>query len=837
MRVVGATVCLMLLAAAPSLAAKRIPVSFHGLRTLGLQPEEEASFVRAIRETIAAAPRLTLAWSGDVTASCRRDAACHCRTAREHKAARALFGNIGRIGNIFTIELALVDTQSCAVEGSAFISETHDAASARARLVALVDKVTTPHEEVSETAVKDERDVASVPAIVSVYTAKQMRELGVQRFEELLRLVPGFEYLDANWGGIVLHHGLPGTILFLIDGVPLANPMQNFLYYARNFSVSLGSVERVEFVRGPGSVLWGPNAFLGMINIITRRPTEAAPRVTGQASYGTLNTIDLFASAEQRHRYFAYYLATSINFSRGPQTFVENSPLNPLNETPAWSLDSQHNKSGTTDNQMDYFWSVVLKVELVRRLQFLLHYGDTKDYYQISPYGSLLSPQTYGMWHHEQRIYGLSWEDRLPRGLRYRISASRYEYRDWENYVMHPPDPRGDPTGLRYLQGNEVEPQVTHLAEARLYHSFEARRWSSQLLVGLSYRHQQLPDTYAMGVPVTSEPDVFDLDLSRRSFQTVAAYVQEEIGLGRWLLLSGGASVEHWMRPEATETQPSFQGGIVLRTRLINAKLIYAEGFRPPEANSLYSSVGLKGNDKLDSERSRALSGEAELRWGPLVVRAGATRAWLTNLVVVKWNHKDGVNCSDDPNIFQCPFNGGSKNLVAAYGELRVEWPPLLRAFATYSYKWLSESDEGKIGNGVALAPHTASFGASVRPMHDLDIFATASLIGPRYVQAFAWNAPVNDHLIGTTFDFSVGAWLTNLFRGLDVGLTLHNPLGIVHQTPYDIDGNTARFIERRQVSEIMITLRWSSALEVGDLFRRTSPPAASLPAASHPSR
>jgi hypothetical protein len=594
-------------------------------------------------------------------------------------------------------------------------------------------------------------------------------------------------------------------------------------------------------------VLWGPNAFLGTINIITRRPTESAPRVTGQASYGTLGTVDLFASAEQRHRYFAYYVATSANLSRGPQTMVESSPLNPLDEpcTPelttgclSWSADERHNKSGTTDNQWDHAWSLVLKLELVRRLQFLLHYGDTKDFFQVSPYGALLSPQTSGMWHHEQRLYGLSWEDRLGGGLRYRIAASRYEYRNWENYVMHPPDPRGDANGLRYLQGNEADPQVTHLAEGRLFHSYEGRRWSNQLLVGVSYRHEQMPDTYAMPVDVLAEPGVFHLDLDGRSLHTVSGYLQEELGLTKYLLLSGGASLEHRMRPGSSgtqlssQTQPSFQGGIVLRTRLVNAKLLYAEGFRLPEVNSLYSTVGMLGNPNLEPEQSRALSGEAELHWGPLSVRAGATRAWLTNLIMVEWN--TDVHCSTDPDIFQCPRNGDSKDVVAAYGEIRVDWPPLLRAFANYSYKWMSEALP--VGKGVALAPHTASLGASFRPINDLNIFATASLLGPRTVQAYPWNPPEEDHRIGATFDFTVGAWLTNLFGGLDVGLTLHNPFGIAHHTPYDVDGNTARFIERRQVSEIMVTLRWSSTVELGELFGRAKAAPASLPA-SQPAR
>ena len=52
------------------------------------------------------------------------------------------------------------------------------------------------------------------------------------------------------------------------------------------------------------------------------------------------------------------------------------------------------------------------------------------------------------------------------------------------------------------------------------------------------------------------------------------------------------------------------------RTRHLNGKVVYAEGFRPPEANQLFSTVGVEGNALLRPEMSRAVA-----------LELGATRA------------------------------------------------------------------------------------------------------------------------------------------------------------------------------------------------------------------
>jgi outer membrane receptor protein involved in Fe transport len=787
-------------------AERRVAVAYHGVRFLGLGEEEVSVLEATVKQALSRSRTLTLsAVDAEAGNRCKRDLHCHCRAARARGAGRAVYGNISRIGESYTVELMLVDTRSCGAESSVLVTETlASLEAARLRLAALCARLTTPLESLSQTVVKDERGVEAVPAVVTVFTGQQIRQLGITSLAELIALVPGFEALDTNSGTNVLHLGLTNTILYLIDGVPLSNPMFNFRTLSQDLLVALHHLERVEFVRGPGSVLWGPNAYLGMINLITRMPVETRPRLTLSTTGGTLGTGDFHLSLEQSHRHFRYHLSTTLNLSHGPRTAVDSSIFG---DVTAGTPDEQlvWGNGGTTASEPDFYWDVVAKLEVIRRLQILVNLIGHDDRYQISPFGSLLAPGQGGLWSKWHRLYSIAWDDRLPLGLRYRLSASRYEYRFYESFAIHPASPTV-PGGARYLQGNETEPQVSQIAEARLYHGFERGPLSNQALLGVSYLHQRMPNTYADLVAVDATPSQPTLDLQERSFWTVAGFAQEDLALWKRIFLSGGLRLEH---RSAYGLVLSSQGALMATSRYLSGKLIYAEGFRPPEANQLYSTIGVKGNPALRPERSRALSLEAQTGLGPVKLRVGGTAAWLRDLIVLR-------KIDNQPGFQSQPENIGSTEIYAGFAELRADWPPLLSAFASYSYKYLRERRDVAATDPAKktfVAPHTASFGLSVRPLDDLSLYATGALIGPRDVIALSPGTAGVPRRIGVAFDMSLGAWLTNLFDSWDLGLKLHNPLGIVHETPDSITGDPNMIVERRRATEVLLTLRFTPRL------------------------
>jgi outer membrane receptor for ferrienterochelin and colicins len=140
--------------------------------------------------------------------------------------------------------------------------------------VSLQTLLDTPVEVWSAT--KFASKVEDVAAIVTVYSRDDIRNWGYRSVAELLAHTVGFDVIDdhvaPNVGVRGVSGGLgseSGTLKVMIDGHSVA-----FRSTGGNFLgpelLPLSAIERVEIIRGPGSALYGADAFLGVVNIITR---------------------------------------------------------------------------------------------------------------------------------------------------------------------------------------------------------------------------------------------------------------------------------------------------------------------------------------------------------------------------------------------------------------------------------------------------------------------------------------------------------------------------------------------------------------------------------------
>lgn len=127
------------------------------------------------------------------------------------------------------------------------------------------------------TVSKREQLLSQTPGIVTVITAEQIANFGFQGLHELMSIVPGFSVSDTYWKrAIVTGRGIAMTLyndkmLMLVNGIPLYDS-STMEYYLD--SVPISAIKRIEVVRGPGSVLYGTNAFSAVINIITYSADE-----------------------------------------------------------------------------------------------------------------------------------------------------------------------------------------------------------------------------------------------------------------------------------------------------------------------------------------------------------------------------------------------------------------------------------------------------------------------------------------------------------------------------------------------------------------------------------
>jgi len=109
------------------------------------------------------------------------------------------------------------------------------------------------------------------PAAVTVITREQLKKYTT--LAEVLRQVPGF-FIDQNEVNAQIYlRGIPNSFLVMMDGVPFSCDAST-IDYPRGLELSLDYIEKIEIVRGPGSALWGPDAFSGIINLVTRKGAD-----------------------------------------------------------------------------------------------------------------------------------------------------------------------------------------------------------------------------------------------------------------------------------------------------------------------------------------------------------------------------------------------------------------------------------------------------------------------------------------------------------------------------------------------------------------------------------
>jgi iron complex outermembrane receptor protein len=120
------------------------------------------------------------------------------------------------------------------------------------------------------------------PVAVDVITAEEIRAYGYASLADLLRFRAGMDVIDGRSAdgnrAIVSARGFSRDFVaemqVLVDGRSVYSPFLGGVYWA-SLPVQLQDVERVEIVRGPNAALYGSNAALGVINIITRKPGKA----------------------------------------------------------------------------------------------------------------------------------------------------------------------------------------------------------------------------------------------------------------------------------------------------------------------------------------------------------------------------------------------------------------------------------------------------------------------------------------------------------------------------------------------------------------------------------
>ncbi len=176
--------------------------------------------------------------------------------------------------------------------------------------------------------------VREAPAVMTIVTRSDIEALGGRNLLDVINRLPSMQVLGhaGFYGNKVQIRAQPNSsqdrhTLILLNGRPVRENVNggNNAYFYLGFPLS--AIESLEIIRGPGSVLYGSNAFAAVINIKTRSTTSLTPVYGVGLTYGTHNTIDYNAYLMGSTSHDVHYLAAArISRSDGPRiTWTDNA--------------------------------------------------------------------------------------------------------------------------------------------------------------------------------------------------------------------------------------------------------------------------------------------------------------------------------------------------------------------------------------------------------------------------------------------------------------------------------------------------------------------------------
>jgi outer membrane cobalamin receptor len=317
------------------------------------------------------------------------------------------------------------------------------------------------------------------------------------------------------------------------------------------------------------------------------------------------------------------------------------------------------------------------------------------------------------------------------------------------------------------------------------------------------------PVNYATLIAPDREPAKPDVDFLAKHRRSVSLFGIDEWSPYTWMVFAGGARyrIEGPNDDKGGKIQQgvNLQGAAVLAGKTSGAKLVYSEGYRVVDGNSLYSTSGVYGNASLEAERSREVSAQVhhEVLSG-VTASVGGNVTRLSNLIGLRVLTPDEMTMYG-PKFTRIPENSGSTDIVGGYAEVRGE-SELVDTTLNYSYYHLDESKP--INHGIPYAPHTLFGTVVVRPARDVSMFARSTVTSHRYVDQLVPGG-IAYRRLPWAVRLALGVTFANVLSGFDLDLRIDNPFNFKRKMPYDLTG-TETFVEERSGSEVFATLRWN---------------------------
>ena len=201
-------------------------------------------------------------------------------------------------------------------------------------------------------ASKFEQKETEAPSLVTIINSDDIKKYGYRTLADALRSVPGlYVSYDRNYaflgaGGINLGD-YNSRALLVVNGHRMNNDLTGGAYLDTAFILDVDLIDHIEVIQGPGAVLYGDNAFFGVINVVTRQGKQL-DGVELSGEYGGFDTYKARVSYGKLFDNGAHLLLSGTYYdSAGPQRLYYPEFDTPAqNNGIAQGLDTDTYKSG-----------------------------------------------------------------------------------------------------------------------------------------------------------------------------------------------------------------------------------------------------------------------------------------------------------------------------------------------------------------------------------------------------------------------------------------------------------------------------------------------------------
>lgn len=594
-------------------------------------------------------------------------------------------------------------------------------------------------------ASKHEQTTTEAPSAVSIVTKEDIAHFGYRTMGDLLRSVRGFyvtydrAYNFTGLRGVNRPGDFGGRVLLNIDGHRLNEPIYDSAFTHTDFLLDMDLVDRVEIIRGPGSSLYGNNAFFTVINVITRRGQDL-DGVEASASAGSYDT-------------YSGRLTYGKKFStNGVELLISGTWMDSAGHDrlryPAFSAENNGVAEGMDGSTARSIYSSLSYSD------FSLSGGyiDREKDSPTAQFGAIFNDPRFS----NEDVRGYA-ELKYAHTFENEWLVQARAYYDYYHYAGifpfdYPPVTINRDSHKAHWAGAELLVSKTLWERHRLTVGGEARH-DFQLTV--------------RNFDVTPRTTFVD---SQRDASSFALYAQDEVSLLANLKLNIGVRYDHFSTFGNTVNP---RGAVVYNPwREGTLKFLYGQAFRAPNAFELdYLQPTFKSNPGLGPEtiRSYEVVYEQGLPWN-LRGSGSLFLNQIEGLIGQSVDANDGLNFFD--NLEEVEVRG-------AEAEVEGRWNNGLRGRVSYTYAEARDTMTDRILDNSPRHLAKANFAV---PVWKERIFAGLEL------QGMSSRKTVQGNKVSAVWLANATLYSRELIKGLEVSASLYNLLDREYADPSSSD-------------------------------------------------